>query len=167
MLKYIHCGSDHFDKNEFVPVKNNDIPWFKPKAHTGLWASPADSKNGWYDWVVNNLYDSPGGRYASHFIFTLKPDSKVLYIVDSTTLRIAYRKYNIPKEKYKDEIMFNPNEFKPDFEKIVKDGYDAIHVQIFSGPNDFLEGTYWGMYGWDVDSLLVLNPDKVVEIKED
>ena len=38
-------------------------------------------------------------------------------------------------------------------------GYDAILVNISNDHN-----LYWALYGWDCDSLLVLNKDVVEEI---
>ena len=46
-----------------------------------------------------------------------------------------------------------------DFEQL-KENYDAIEVDI-SADNTL----YWELYGWDVDSILVLNPN-VVEVVE-
>ncbi|MFR3519297.1 MAG: hypothetical protein ACLTT4_12785 [Coprobacillus cateniformis] len=45
-----------------------------------------------------------------------------------------------------------------DFEEL-KRQYDAIEVNI---SNDY--GLYWKLYGWDCDSILVMNSDVVVEI---
>lgn len=47
-----------------------------------------------------------------------------------------------------------------DFEEIKKE-YDAIEVLI--SEDDQL---YWDLYGWDCDSLLILNKDIIKELSE-
>ena len=49
--------------------------------------------------------------------------------------------------------------FLPDFEKLLSDGVDAIELFI----SDDRE-LYWSLYGWDCDSILIMNPDVVREI---
>ena len=44
-----------------------------------------------------------------------------------------------------------------DFEKLSK-SYDVIEVNI-SADRDL----YWELYGWDCDSILVMNPSVIVE----
>ena len=45
----------------------------------------------------------------------------------------------------------------PDFEAILRQGYDAMEIHISECPS-----LYSAMYGWDVDSILIMNPDIVV-----
>ena len=59
--------------------------------------------------------------------------------------------------KIKDELV-PPTWILLDFEEL-KRQYDAIEVNI---SNDY--GLYWKLYGWDCDSILVMNSDVVVEI---
>ena len=42
----------------------------------------------------------------------------------------------------------------PDFEKLVSDGVDAI--EFFISDDNKL---YWDLYGWDCDSILIMNPN--------
>ena len=46
-----------------------------------------------------------------------------------------------------------------DFEKLAEQGWDAVEVKI---SNDMR--LYWALYGWDCDSILIMNPDVVVEV---
>ena len=50
-------------------------------------------------------------------------------------------------------------EFYPDFEQMVTDGWDAIELHLsdtdISWGNDSL---HFRLYGWDCDSILIMNP---------
>lgn len=51
-----------------------------------------------------------------------------------------------------------------DFESIAQ-FYDALFVKIYTEDcEDFQQQAYWQLYGWDVDSLLIFNPDIIEEI---
>lgn len=43
-----------------------------------------------------------------------------------------------------------------DFERCIKLGYDTIELNISAAHE-----LYWELYGWDCDSILVMNPDKI------
>ena len=49
---------------------------------------------------------------------------------------------------------------QPDFEKMLADGWDAIEFRLSEDSE-----LYWALYGWDCDSILVMNPDVVEEIR--
>ena len=46
-----------------------------------------------------------------------------------------------------------------DFEKLSKE-YDAIEVFISKD-----EQLYWDLYGWDCDSILIMNSDIIEEVR--
>lgn len=140
---YIHYGARHFDENLFEEIKN--IPFVKPEG--GLWASNIKAKYGWKEWTQDNNYMIDKYREDNCFKFRLKDGAKVLKINSQTDLR------NLPKNMIQQysELMKN----WLDFEKLAKQ-YDAIEVCI--------DELYWELYGWDCDSLLVLNKNIVEEI---
>ena len=47
-----------------------------------------------------------------------------------------------------------------DFEKLSKE-YDAIEVNISE-----CRDLYYSLYGWDCDSIVIMNPDIIEEIKQ-
>ena len=141
---YIHYGSKHFDKNLFEEIKN--IPFVKPEG--GLWASSIKAKYGWKEWIQDNNYMLDKYRDDNFFLFKLKEGSRVLTIKSKKELK-KLPTHNVPT--------FNSNLFNwLDFEKIAK-RYDAIEV--------FIDKLYWELYGWDCDSILILNKEIIEEVK--
>lgn len=150
--KYIHYGHKRFEKFLFCPIRNLEC-FTKP--HGGLWASPVDAEWGWKEWcTAENFrkYDEDNS-----FAFTLKEGANVLHL------------YNI---KQLDGLPQVESTYKMwcqlDFEKMLANGVDAIELHL--GEEDarglgVCEGLYWSLYGWDCDSILIMNPDVVVEVE--
>ena len=151
---YIHYGSQHFIIDDFIPVINDLHPWIKPAFGSGLWASPLDTLNGWYAWCIENDFNTD--RLTSSFVFKLKSNSKVLYISNTDDLKFL-KENELLDARWKKNDLSITEKYVMDFEKIRDIGYDAIEVEINSS-------TYYPLYGWDCDSLLVLNPNCVVEV---
>ena len=149
---YVFCGSDHFDRSLFMPITNEPHPWVKPLG--GMWSSPVDSENTWEDWCLGNGFGLE--KLDKQFRFILAEGSKVLRIGSNKDLdelySQGYKRYDFDQYPY-----LHDDQYYLDFEKILADGYDAIQVTITNE-------TYWSLYGWDCDTLLVLNPDCVIEI---
>lgn len=138
---YIHYGHATFDPNLFKQIQNEQC-WIKPIG--GLWASPVDAKLGWKNWCEREEFREC--TEENSFSFTL-PESNI-FIIDSV-------------EKLKEL----PTIVDPvcesigtliDFEKCIEIGYDAIELNLSMNPR-----LYWELYGWDCDSILVMNPDKI------
>lgn len=169
---YIHYGSDHFDKRKFHKIRNcilGDIGE-KPKAGTGMWASPVDSETTWREWCEEEDFHTES--LLSSFSFKLFPTARVLYIRNSDELSAAketYQNYRwfdyIWRGDYSYIRSSMESKFCPDFERIAND-YDAMYVRMWweMEPNS---GSYYQLYGWDVDSLLVFNPNVVEEVRND
>lgn len=138
---YIHYGHATFDPNIFKPIQNKQC-WVKPKG--GLWASPIDAKLGWKDWCEREEFREC--IEENSFRFTL-PEANI-FIIDSV-------------EKLKDLPTISDSigisiSTLIDFEKCIALGYDAIELNLSA---DYR--LYWDLYGWDCDSILVMNPDKI------
>lgn len=150
---YVFCGSDHFDRSLAMPITNELYPWVKPRG--GMWSSPIDSENTWEDWCLSNGFRLE--KLDKQFRFVLSEGSRVLRIKSNKDLdklySQGYKRLDLDQYPYLHDDMYYL-----DFEKILADGYDAIQVTITSE-------TYWSLYGWDCDTLLVLNPNAVIEIE--
>lgn len=143
---YIHYGHDKFDPNSFVEIRNN--MWNKPVG--GLWASDVNAKFGWKQWCKDENFRNC--TKENSFIFKLKEKSKILIIKSQNDL------HNLPLESNVPEYINNIC-LCIDFEKL-KERYDALEILI---SND--RRLYNDLYGWDCDSLLVLNKNCIDEIK--
>lgn len=53
-----------------------------------------------------------------------------------------------------------------DFEECVRQGYDAIELCWYGDEykDKKADNMYFGLYGWDCDSIIILNPSVVVPI---
>ena len=138
---YIHYGHATFDPNMFKPIQNEQC-WVKPKG--GLWASPIDAKLGWKDWCEREEFREC--IEENSFRFTL-PEANI-FVIDSV-------------EKLKDLPTISNSigisiSTLIDFEKCIALGYDAIELNLSADYRLYLD-----LYGWDCDSILVMNPDKI------
>ena len=137
-VRYIHYGG--YDPAKFEPIQNG---FCFNKPFGGLWASPAESENGWLQW---NSYEQ-FRECRNPIVFRMDDDAKVLHW------------------RCKDDILQSPGTqtdgmycswIYPDFECRAKE-YDAIELHMSDNWD-----LYDDMYGWDVDTLLVLNLKHIV-----
>lgn len=148
---YIHYGHSIFDKEMFVKIKN-ESNYTKP--YGGLWASAVAAKYGWKQWNEDNHFKEC--KYEDSFCFHIKENAKVLLINAVSDLE------KLPRTP--DTLGLNALKLSMwtclDFEKIKNEyGYDVIEVNI---SND--NALYYKLYGWDCDSILIMNPDVVMKI---
>lgn len=152
---YRHYGHSKFDKNKFIKISNQ---YYSNKPRGGLWSSPTkDYDVNWYEWCKAEEFCTYSLR--KHFDFTLKDDARILVIKDIKDLDKLPR-YNT---EHKHEAFITDIDFK----KLAED-YDALMVYIYRSSDltdeeKLCDGIYYKLYGWDVDTLLVLNPE-VVEV---
>lgn len=151
---YIHYIKEnvpgHFDLLKFRGIRNRPIPWTKPEAGSGLWGSPVDSTWGWKEWNERAEYRECKDEFS--FKFRLKPGNKVLTLKNKPDIE------GIPMLAELADIRNSfVNEYHPDFEKLAG-MVDAIEIEDI---NPF----YMSLYGWDCESILVLNPYIIEEVQ--
>ena len=141
---YIHYGHKKFDVNSFIEISNHKPAWVKP--YGGLWASNINAKFGWKDWCEEQRFRECS--LDNSFKFKLKENTRILKIDNSDILK-KLPIVNAP---------FKTSWINLDFEKLRKN-YDVIEFLISED-----ERLYWDLYGWDCDSLLVLNKEVIEQI---
>lgn len=146
---YVHDGHSNFDINLFKHISCREN-FNKPLG--GLWASPVDSSYTWEQWCLDNNFNYTIGEdkyfQGEQFRFKLKDNARLLSITSAKQLdELPQIKNDLTSNIYK--IL--------DFKKLEEE-YDAIEVLISMDHQ-----LYWDLYGWDVDSIVVMNPD-VIEL---
>lgn len=145
---YIHYGTSHYDPSRFKPISNERV---LNKPAGGLWASPKVCEYGWYDWCHDEMFWLD--KFDKYFLFKLTEDSKKIIIDSNAALNKVYDMgYYFIDPVVRDRRL--------DFEKLYADGYDAVEMVLNNE-------TYWSLYGWDCDSVVILNPNCIIEISED
>ena len=145
---YVHYGDDRFRTPK--PVQNREVPFTKP--YGGFWASRKDDPQGWKSWCEGEEFWLD--KLDRHFLFRLKDGAKVLELNHKDQLD------DLPKMAvWKEDDMFS--DCRLDFGRLAQE-YDAIEVTNIGQ-------LYWPLYGWDCNSILIMNPDivEVIEEKED
>lgn len=147
---YIHYGAEAFDLKQFQNVSN--VTFFS-KPRGGLWASAVDAKTGWKTWCEDTNYE-PRRGFDKHFCFVLTENARVCHI------RKADDIYKLPSAR----CLRAGSTVYIDFEEASKN-WDAIEVHISEDPaTDYTKALYWLLYGWDCDSILIMNPNVVREV---
>ena len=152
---YVHYGHKEFDKDNFNKIQNRRN-FNKP--YGGLWASAVDAEYGWKEW--NESSDYVNISEENSFKFKLSADANILVIssVDDVE-KLPLQESDDPIFKL---IASMRGGIKPvDFETLKSEGYDAIDFRVSKNHE-----LYNALYGWDCDSILVMNPDIIEPILE-
>ena len=149
---YIHYGSNHLIKEKVIEMKHeagSNMAINKPDF--GLWGSPVDCEFGWKEWC--EAEDFRTDTLDRYFVFKVKDGAKIFIVRNNDDVS----DYLCTPHLFTLEYMFPPKYI--DFNKIMKeyDGMELIHEDNYSS----LHYNYF--YSWDVDSIVVWNPD-VIEV---
>ncbi len=143
-MDLIHYGSSKYDPNKIKPIKNYN--WVKPRG--GLWTSPINSEWCWKDWCDQSGFSDC--IESNSFKLKLKPETKILKI-DSLADLIT-----LPKIKSDDGHYL-------DFE-LLSSKFDVIWLTEKGQGETHLSGKI-NLYGWDCESVLIMNSNCCIEIK--
>ena len=146
MKKYIHYGNTVFDKSKFKKVENQGA-WSKPTG--GFWASPVDAALGWYEWCKSEEPDWCDDNVC--FTFGISESANVIHIKKVEDLD------NLPSLG---KCLVH-GIASLDFEKMCADGIDAIELHL-SDDERLDRNLNFALYGWDCDSILIMNPEIVI-----
>lgn len=149
--KYIHYGHSEFRPELFREIKNR-YAFVKPSG--GLWASPVDAELGWKQWCIREEFRVD--RLLDSFTFELSENSKILHI------RSVHDLESLPRQQ---NLVMTPSWVALDFEKLLADGWDAVELHLSEERQDergWFDGLYWELYGWDCDSILIMNSEVIV-----
>lgn len=143
--RYRHYGSNSYDPLLFGSIQNNK-GCAKPEG--GLWACDCDCDKPWLDYCQETLFK----KDTKHFFDFTLPNANIYHIWCGADIA------KLPQYEPKmDGSHLWPPKYFPDFEKMANQGIDAIRYHM----SDYNSELYYGLYTWDVDCVLVLNPDKI------
>lgn len=113
-------------------------------------ASDIKADQPWEKWCIDN--DFRIDKLDKNFKFTLDDSANIVEWTAKADLK------QVPTQDlsgYLPEYLFDTMGVVPDFEKMVEDGVDAIKLNLSKGDYEL----YYELYGWDCDSILIMNPD--------
>lgn len=154
---YVHYGDVSFVREKFESIENKD---YSNKPEGGLWASACEAENAWCAWCIEN--DFKRANRDKYFYFKVADTANILRIESLDDCKeLTLRPIGYMHKEYVD-----PNYEVIDYRACIKRGIDAIEYKydIASQSEDFEEINSI-MWGWDCDSILILNPD-VIELAE-
>lgn len=144
--KYIHYGHKKFDRSLFTQPQNRRA-FMKPIG--GMWASPTDAPFGWKQWCEENHFRECSEDCS--FAFTLTESANVCHIRSVSDARLL-------PQMSKDDLCLEWWVY-PDFEELMRRGIDAVELHL---SEDWK--LYDTLYGWDCDSIVILNPEVIVGV---
>lgn len=147
-LTVIHYGSKVYNSELVEPIVNEN--WVKPLG--GLWTSPINSTWGWKNWCDMEHFHKCSNR--NKFKLKFVKNALVMVIDDLEDLM------NLPKISSLDEYI---NNRYIDFELVSK-YVDAIWLTD-KGQSETRLTYPLSLYGWDVETVLILNPKSCYQIK--
>ena len=145
--KYITHFKSKFDESKIViNLKSTGI---KNKPEKALWACRTD-KDYWVEWCKDNIDDTVD-IYVDKKTFSLKEGSKI-YTIDKVddVYYLAEKEYFIPV--YHNDVCL-------DFPRLP---YDAIEYNDACIGHFFYDNFETSFNSWDVECLLVLNPNIIL-----
>ena len=143
IMKVVHYATDKNFKLKPIEIGEfikNNLP-VKPRG--GLWASPIHTKFGWKEWCNSEDFGDVSAKYP------------VVLDIDMSRIMVIKKASDLDKLPWCKLEGLDLLEFI-DFGKLIKDGVDGIYLTEkgqwetrFTFPR--------GLYGWDCESVLVLN----------
>jgi len=142
-LRLLHYGASQYDPNKFAPI--SDVP-FRNKPKGGLWTSPVDSEYGWRDWCEAESWGDLTKSFEVEF-------TGAVYVIDS-----MQDMNELPWIECDGHSFIS-------FQALCAMGftYDAIHLTE-KGQSDTRFTYPRSLYGWDCETVLVMNPDSIQAI---
>lgn len=150
MIKYkkmsliVYGNGNQYRPELWHPIRNSN--WNKPRG--GLWTSPTDAKYGWFDWATAEHF----GDLSTHFEIEYEG---VTFVIDSEE-----DANGMPLLEVDNRDIWMKS--KVDFEKMVRDGIQAIHLTSDGQwATRFCDGVC--LYGWDCETVLILDNKAIHE----
>lgn len=147
-LDLIHYGTNKFKPEKIKPVF--DAHWIKPRGG-GFWASPVDAEWGWKQWCLAEQFHVE--QLSQHILLTFRGNVLTIDSVKDLDL--------LSWNETPETIMGNHG---IQFAAMLRAGIDAIHLTT-KGQDATRHSRPKNLYGWDCESVLIMNPETLTEVK--
>ena len=149
MIILIQIVSDQFEMKHTLLNQNMELDY-------GLHQGGDVSDYSWLDFLEDAGIDK---RSDVHFNFTLQDDATICTIDNVNDFqKIEEFVLNKDKLKYLHAGSILVRTIYLDFEAMVRHGIDAIELDLTKNYSDL----YYALYGWDVNSILIMNKDIII-----
>ena len=150
-LYVTYSDTDTFDMDRIM-TNTNLLPEYNCKPMSALWGSPVNAEYGWKEWCEDNEYDY---KFDHPIYWRLKEGTKILTIDRSD---VEDEDHSI-LQKYI-TIKFDSRLF--DFKKMKEDGIDAVELLDACVGHFGMNRLEMMFNSWDCESIVVLNPSKII-----
>jgi len=154
--EWLHIGKEQLNPDQFNTITNQPL---SPKPLGGIWASPyvnvGEYKSAWHQFSINIW----GGSSSEGVVFTLREGTRI-YTVDSQQdlISLIEEVGDATFSLFQGVQALLGGKYL-DYEKAIK-FYDVIYLthkgQIET--RNVFRNRDCNLYGWDVESCLILNP---------
>lgn len=148
-LMLIHHGASEYKPEMIGKIVNSR--WVKPNG--GLWTSPMGSEYGWEKWCRSEEFRIE--NLSKSFALRVRPESKIL-IID--TLEDLLKLPRLEKGEGFYGRMYL------DFE-IISNKFDAVWLTV-KGQWETRHSQPMNLYGWDCETVLIMNKESVYQIEK-
>ena len=141
-MRLVHYGADKYRDDMIEPI--SDVP-FRNKPQGGLWTSPVGSEYGWKNWCEAEDYGDLSNSFELEFEGTVLKIDSVEDMEQLPWIEV-------------DGVWFVS--FQALCPSPIGFYYDAIHLTV-KGQRDTRFTHPKSLYGWDCETVLILNPATV------
>lgn len=150
-MNYIHYGHKSFDPIYMLSTMNHAFKYRRRDKPHGLWASPVDCELPWKEWCENEDFHTD--TLDKSFTFSLSPDARVLHVNHILDIEPFIR-----YERLDPDLLWSYPELRLN---TIYNKYDAMEVHMSKHWNELHDSPLF--YSWDVDSIVVWNPDVIIQ----
>lgn len=157
-LAYVHDNATDIAAAPFRPI-TSDTGWVKPNPGTGLWTAPVTRTNAdgapadteWLAYCRDEMNDTDGCEYLTEIVPAV--DARVL-LIDSLPDLVAI----VDEFPASNRFLVGLADRYPDWSAIAGASWDAVYLTDRGQWETRLPPRGPNLYGWDIPSVLWLNP---------
>lgn len=143
-MELVTYGFSHFDRSLWTPIQNS---YTKPKHGGGFWGCPVETDE-WRDWCICEEFNTNSLHF--NIIYNYVGNT---FIIDSLGHMMLLPWVIDDTKQYRHAYI--------DFELMVAAGIDGVFLTS-RGQCETRHTHPENLYGWDVESVLIMNQDSII-----